>query len=61
MPHQVDDATLHAMSGSELSRVRTKLRLLLPEPIQASLLASRGAGIVMQSSDTADGRGSENP
>jgi hypothetical protein len=29
MLHQVDDALLHAMSGTELSRVRTELRLLL--------------------------------
>jgi hypothetical protein len=34
MPYQVDDATLHAMSGSELSRVRTELRLLPREPIK---------------------------
>jgi hypothetical protein len=46
---QVHDALLHAMSGTELSRVRTELRLLPPEPIKQSLLASRGASIVMQS------------
>jgi hypothetical protein len=34
MPHQVDDALLHAMSGTELSRVRTELRLLPREPIK---------------------------
>ena len=50
MPHQVDDAIVHAMSGTELSRVRTELRLLPPEPIHQRLLASRGADIVMQSS-----------
>ena len=50
MPHQVDDAIVHAMSGTELSRVRTELRLLLPEPINQPLLASRGTDIVMQSS-----------
>src|SRR5712664_519218 len=50
MPHQVDDAIVHAMSGTELSRVRTELRLLPPEPINQRLLASRGAYIVMQSS-----------
>jgi hypothetical protein len=33
MLYQVDDALLHAMSGSELSRVRTALRLL-PEAYQ---------------------------
>src|ERR1700677_5063232 len=40
---------LRAMSGIELSRVRTELRLLPHEPINQSLLVSR-AGIVMQSS-----------
>jgi len=50
MPYQVDDALLHAMSGTELSRVRTELRLLPPEPNNHRLLASRGADIVMQSS-----------
>ena len=34
MLYQVDDALLHAMSGIELSRVRTELRLLLPEAYQ---------------------------
>jgi len=50
MPSQVPDAVLHAMSGTELSRVRTELRLLPPEPISQRLLESRGADIVMQSS-----------
>jgi hypothetical protein len=50
MLHQVDDALLRAMSGIELSRVRTELRLLPPEPINKRLIASRGADIVMQSS-----------
>jgi hypothetical protein len=47
---QVHDALLRAMSGIELSRLRTELRLLPPKPINQSLLVSRGAGIVMQSS-----------
>jgi hypothetical protein len=51
MPYQVPDAVLHAMSGTELSRVRTELRLLPPEPISQRLLESRGADIVMQSSE----------
>ena len=34
MPYQVPDALLHAMSGTELSRVRTELRLLPPEAYQ---------------------------
>jgi hypothetical protein len=38
------------MSGIELSRVRTELRLILPETYQQSLMASREADIVMQSS-----------
>jgi hypothetical protein len=42
MPHQVDGAFVHAMSGTELSRVRTEFRLRLPEPINQSLLESRG-------------------
>jgi hypothetical protein len=51
MPYQVDDALRHAMSGTELSRVRTELRLLPPEPNNQRLLTSRGADIVMQSSE----------
>ena len=34
MLHQVDDALPLAMSGTELSRVRTELRLLPPEAYQ---------------------------
>ena len=34
MLYQVDDALLRAMSGIELSHVRTELRLLLPEAYQ---------------------------
>jgi len=52
MPYQVDGAVRHAMSGTELSRVRTELRLLLREHINQRLLASRTADIVMQSNDT---------
>src|SRR5207245_7849188 len=36
MPNQVDDALLHAMSGSELSRVRTELDPLRIVPTVAS-------------------------
>jgi hypothetical protein len=50
MPHQVDDALPHAMPGTELSRVRTELRLLPPAAYNKSPIASRGADIVMQSS-----------
>jgi hypothetical protein len=46
MPHQVDDALLHAMSGTDLSRVRTELRLLPPERINEKLLASREAQLI---------------
>jgi hypothetical protein len=42
-----------AMSGTELSRVRTEFRLRLPEPINKSPLESRRAGIVMQLSGIA--------
>jgi hypothetical protein len=49
MPIQVRGVLVHAMSGTELSRVRTELQLRLPEPINKSPLESRGAGIVMQS------------
>jgi len=41
MPTQVDGALMHAMSGNELSRVRTEFRLRPPEPINQSLLESR--------------------
>ena len=50
MPNQVDGAFVRcAMSGTELSRVRTEFRLRPPEPINQSH-SSRGADIVMQSS-----------
>jgi hypothetical protein len=42
MPNQVDGALVHAMSGNELSRVRTEFRLRPPEPINHCLLESRG-------------------
>jgi hypothetical protein len=47
---QVRGVLVHAMSGIELSRVRTEFRLRLPEPINKSPLESSGADIVMQSS-----------
>jgi hypothetical protein len=46
---QVRGVLVHAMSGIELSRVRTEFRLRLPEPINKSPLESRRADIVMQS------------
>src|SRR5580658_145897 len=49
MPIQVDGVLLHAMSGTELSRVRSEFRLRLLEPINKSPLESSGAGVVMQS------------
>jgi hypothetical protein len=49
MPIQVRGVLVHAMSGTELSRVRTEFRLRLPEPSNKSPLESRGADIVMQS------------
>jgi hypothetical protein len=42
MPHQVDGALVHAMSGNELSRVRTEFRLRPPEPINQCLFESSG-------------------
>jgi hypothetical protein len=44
---------VRAMSGTELSRVRTEFRLPLLEPINKSPLESSRADIVMQSSETA--------
>jgi hypothetical protein len=42
MRNQVDGALVHPMSGTELSHVRTEFRLRPPEPINRSLLESRG-------------------
>jgi len=42
MPNQLHGVLVHAMSGTELSRVRTEFRLHLPEPINKSPLESRG-------------------
>src|SRR5271170_368753 len=43
MPNQVDGAFVrYAMSGTELSRVRTEFRLRPPERINQSLLGSKG-------------------
>jgi hypothetical protein len=39
---QVRGVVVHAMSGTELSHVRTEFRLRLPEPINKSPLESRG-------------------
>jgi hypothetical protein len=39
---QVRGVLVHAMSGTELSRVRTEFRLRLPETINKSRLESRG-------------------
>jgi len=42
MPIQVRGVLVHAMSGTELSRVRTEFRLRLLEPINESPAESRG-------------------
>jgi hypothetical protein len=42
MPKQMHGALMHAMSGNGRSRVRTEFRLRPPEPINQSLLESRG-------------------
>jgi hypothetical protein len=39
---QARGVLVHAMSGTELSRVRTEFRLRLPETINKSRLESRG-------------------
>ncbi len=44
----MDDALLHAMSGTELSRVRTELRLLPPEAYRRAIM---GLQISTQESD----------
>ncbi len=41
MPIQVRGVLVHAMSGTELSRVRTEFQLRLPEPNNKSPLESR--------------------
>ena len=52
MPNQVDGAFVRAMSGTELSRVRTEFRPRPPRTYQLKPLESRAAEIVMQSSAT---------
>ncbi len=42
MPIQVPGVLVHVMSGTELSRARTKFQLRLPEPVNKSPLESRG-------------------
>ena len=42
MPNQVDGAFVRAMSGTELSHVRTEFRPRPPEPIKQSLRESSG-------------------
>jgi hypothetical protein len=51
MPHQVDGVLLHTMSGTELSRVRAELWLLLREPINKSLIASEGPTLLRNQVD----------
>jgi hypothetical protein len=46
MPNQLHGVLVHAMSGTELSRVRTEFRLHLPEPINKSPLELRGATLL---------------
>jgi hypothetical protein len=41
VPNHADGVLVHAMSGNELSRVRTEFRFRPPEPINQSLLESR--------------------
>jgi len=51
MPIQVQDALVRAMSGTELSRVRTEFRLRPPEFLsQSKTTSSLAVDMVMQSS-----------
>jgi Predicted nucleotide-binding protein containing TIR-like domain len=50
MPNHVREVLVHAMSGTELSRVRTEFRLRPPKPINQSHSSRGGADIVTQSS-----------
>jgi hypothetical protein len=52
MLYQVDDALVHAVSGIELSRYKPNSGSFFPKPVNKSLIASRGADIVMQSSES---------
>jgi hypothetical protein len=54
MPIQVHGVLVHAMSGTELSRVRTAFRLRLPEPINKSPLESRGPTLLCNHVDSAE-------
>ena len=56
MPIQVRGVVDHAMSGTELSRVRTEFRLRLPEPINNSPLESRGPTLLCNQVQTREGR-----
>ena len=49
---QVRGVLVHAMSGTELSRVRTEFRLRLPEPINKSSLESRGPTLLCNQVDS---------
>ena len=51
MPIQVRGVLVHAMSGTELSRVRTEFRLRLPEPINKTPLESRGPRLLCNQVD----------
>jgi hypothetical protein len=52
MPIQVRGVLVHAMSGTEPSRVRTELGLRLPEPINKSPLESRRPTLLCNHLDT---------
>jgi hypothetical protein len=56
MPIQVRGVLVHAMSGTELSRVRTEFRLHLPEPINKDPLESRGPTLLCNQWDFAPRR-----
>jgi hypothetical protein len=51
MPIQVCGVLIHAMSGTELSRVRTEFRRRLAEPINKCPLESRGPTLLCNQVD----------
>jgi hypothetical protein len=57
MLHQVHDALLRAISGTELSRVRTELRLLPPRAYQPKAARGERADLVKQSNDAVGATG----
>ena len=53
---QVHGVLFHATSGTELARVRTEFLLRLPEPINKSLLKSRGPTLLCNQVESCYGK-----